>query len=96
MRCRHPYHAAIVKLGGKGVCILGVCKISVAGYASRSGTKKWRERICIPKKVLKTELGTQNFLPSEMALDTCYEVPDRRRDAGTRAAGPPAATIHHN
>ena len=45
----------------------GVCKISRDGYATRSVTKTWRERVCIPKNVLKPELGTQNFLPAEIA-----------------------------
>jgi hypothetical protein len=56
-------------MAGRGYAFWGYAKFLVTGmHASRSVTKKWRERICIPKKVLKPELGTQNFLPSEMTL----------------------------
>ncbi len=44
----------------------GVLKNFVSGYASWDVHNLWRERIRIPKKVLKTELGKQNFLPPEM------------------------------
>jgi hypothetical protein len=40
-------------VGGKRVCILGYAKFFVRGMQLVSD-KKWRERVCIPKRVLKT------------------------------------------
>ena len=51
----------------------GVCNFFCASYAFRGGTNLHVHTLSLnlhtvpnPKRVLKTELGTQNFLPAEM------------------------------
>jgi hypothetical protein len=68
---------ALELMAGMGYAIWGM-QFFLSGYAFRDGQILHVHTLSLnlhtvpnPKRVLKTELGTQNFLPPEMTLGNC-------------------------